>query len=347
MVSDDALAILNALSEPALLLDPQGVILGANRAARRLLGNQLMGLPLADLITSPPDAFEQYLRRCSATSGALPGALSARRSDGTDLRLRAYGARLAAFPSARPVVMLRLLPADTDAFSVLARKIRDLNLEISRHRQTQAALEEALHQNETLLRELQHRVKNNMQMLLGLFAAAQRETDYEEVRDFLEDVAHRLMAVVTAQQLMYRSHHLHAIEAAAFVRDLCGAIGKTLPRQVRMEVTAFDGLLPNDVVFPLALILNELLTNAHKHGWQNADSRIQVDLQRNGADCTLIVQDDGPGIPPQAKERRSSGLGLVRGLCRQIGGSFTIENAGGTRCLVRFSAAGGVNPEKG
>lgn len=336
--TEGARTLLDCLPEPAILLEASGRIVVANRAARALVGQSAEGQDIARYLAGDPAVFAEYLRRCTGTTAPLPGSVRLQDQRGKELVLRASGARLRPVEGGGPPqILLRLVSGETDGFSVLARQVRVLNEEVHRRQRAQAALEEALGRNETLFRELQHRVKNNVQMLLGLFAAARRDTSHEEVRTFLEEVAARLSAVVTAQQLMYQAQDLAAVDARIFVQGLCETISKSQDRSVQLSATAFDGDLPNDVLLPLALILSELLTNAYKYGVTGDNDVIAVELNRDGGDYVLMVRDNGPGMPTEAKERRSSGLGLVRGLCRQIGGSLVVESDGGTRCTVRFS----------
>ena len=117
-------------------------------------------------------------------------------------------------------------------------------------RRTQAVLEESLAHNELLLRELHHRVKNNIQMLAGLFSAAQREAHSEEVRGFLAGANARLMAIGAAQQAWYKSENLKAVAAAPFLTALCDAIRATLGPEVRLDVTADEVDLSNEHGFP-------------------------------------------------------------------------------------------------
>jgi two-component sensor histidine kinase len=88
---------------------------------------------------------------------------------------------------------------------------------------------------------------------------------------------------------------------------------------------------------PLALILNELLTNAAKHGAKGREgASIKVGLTRSSDVFVLHVEDDGAGFDLEEVRRRSSGLGLVTGLARQLGGTFNVERTPGARCVVRF-----------
>ena len=141
----------------------------------------------------------------------------------------------------------------------------------------------------------------------------------------------------TAQQLMYRSEKMREISAGTFIKTLCEAVETTLGSDVRVQVAASEGELSNEAAFPLALIVNELLTNAFKHGLKGGRGTIRVILHRSGRDFTLIVHDDGPGFAVADPARRSSGLGLVQGLCRQLGGRLTVENVNGARVAVDFT----------
>jgi len=97
--------------------------------------------------------------------------------------------------------------------------------------------------------------------------------------------------------------------------------------------------LSNEISMPLALIVNELLTNAVKHGLKGRKhGTIRVNLAEKGDRLELLVQDEGEGFELRPCARRSSGLGLVTGLARQIGGTFEVERGNGARCLVNFPA---------
>jgi PAS domain S-box-containing protein len=186
-----------------------------------------------------------------------------------------------------------------------------------------------------LLDELNHRVKNNMQMLHALLQAARRETVSVEARAVLADAGQRVAAMAAAQQVLYDAEHPADFDAKDFLEAVCGAALQAFGRNVSIALERAAGKLSNDAAMPLALILNDLLTNAVKHGARGRGS-IRVGLERIGDSFALYVEDDGPGFELDHVRRRSSGLGLVSGLTRQLDGSFEVERAGGARCLVRF-----------
>jgi PAS domain S-box-containing protein len=187
-----------------------------------------------------------------------------------------------------------------------------------------------------LLRELNHRVKNNMNMLYGLFQTARREARSKETAEELSGIAARVAAMASAQHALYRESQPRAFESVGFVEAVCASIRQLLGSHVTLRVACEELALHNDLAIPLALIINELVTNAAKHGIADRESgEIRVSLVAKGPNLVLSVADDGPGFDPGSPGRRSSGLGLVAGLTRQIGGKFEVE-PGTSRCTVRF-----------
>jgi two-component sensor histidine kinase len=303
-------AVLDALDEPSFLVDVRGRIAFSNRAAGKLLGSARQGGTLLDLVEQPHEALIQFLQRCSGTTQPLPGAATLRDASGAAIRFRLRGARIQLEDA--PHIFVRCLHAQRDQLPVLAAKIRELNAEIHQRRRIQTALEESLRNNEVLLGELHHRVKNNLQMLIGLLAGAQRETTSAEARSILEEAVQRMMAIGAFQRLMHESQEMKAISSSSFVHAICDATAVTIGGRLHVAVDADDGELANDVAMPLALILNELLTNAAKHAGGRVGGRVRVDLHRLDQGWELVVHDNGPGLPPDPRKRRSSGLGLVK-----------------------------------
>ncbi|MCX7355354.1 MAG: PAS domain S-box protein [Alphaproteobacteria bacterium] len=191
-----------------------------------------------------------------------------------------------------------------------------------------------------LLDELNHRVKNNMQMLHGLLSAAERETVSGEARAVLADAGQRVAAMAAAQKLLYGEDSHKSFVIGEFLHSVCESARQAFGKEIAVNIEDEDGRLSNDVAMPLALILNELMTNAAKHGTNGRGTgKIEVSLRRVGGEIVLRVEDDGPGFDPGDITRRSSGLGLVHGLARQLGGAFAVERGTGARCLVRFPNA--------
>jgi PAS domain S-box-containing protein len=193
-------------------------------------------------------------------------------------------------------------------------------------------------QQRMMLDELNHRIKNNMHMLHSLLSAAQSETTSEDARAVLADASQRVAAMAAAQRVLYGSRNPAQFNAKDFLEAVCRTTEETYD-QARIACEATATRLPNDWAVPLALILNELLTNAVKYGTGNRPGgTIRVGFTSSEASYDLYVEDDGPGFDLGAVRRRSSGLGLVSGLARQLGGRFSVERMPGARCSVRLPA---------
>ncbi|WP_244919984.1 sensor histidine kinase [Rhizobium grahamii] len=187
------------------------------------------------------------------------------------------------------------------------------------------------------LDELNHRVKNNMMMLHALLRSAERESDSREARLVLSDAAQRVGAMAAAQQALYTEHDRSEVNASNFVNAVCDSARQAFSENVTLHVDVDAGSLANDVTMPLALVLNELLTNAAKHGCDDTGScEVWISLTRSDGDFLLTVRDSGPGFDFKVTGRRSSGTGLVSGLVRQLRGSLSVAPGPGAQCTVRF-----------
>jgi PAS domain S-box-containing protein len=188
-----------------------------------------------------------------------------------------------------------------------------------------------------LFAELNHRIKNNMQTLYALLAAARRETDGDEARGALDEAARRVAAMAAAQTALYQSDNLSRFDSDAFMTSVCAAAAGPFGDGLALHLHVRCGSLANDDAVPLALILGELIANAARHG-AGADglSEVGVSLGETEGGFRLVVEDEGPGFDLGDARRRSSGLGLVIGLARQMGGRFHVERADGARCILEF-----------
>jgi PAS domain S-box-containing protein len=192
-------------------------------------------------------------------------------------------------------------------------------------------------QQRVLLNELNHRVKNNMQMLQILLEAAAQRAESSEAREVLEEASGRIMAMAAAQRVLYTTPDATRFNARDFLSAVCEAAKQTFPRELDIDYEGDAVRLSNDAAMPLALIANELLTNAVKYGLNGQAVRtIRVRLRREDDSFLFYVEDDGPGFDLQLVQQRSSGLKLVQGLARQLGGKFEVIRTPATRCGLRF-----------
>jgi two-component sensor histidine kinase len=196
---------------------------------------------------------------------------------------------------------------------------------------------EIIELRDQLLGEFNYRLKNNLQVLYGLLKVAWRKTDNTEAREVLSDTCRRIGAMGSAQQVFYSAGGSTDISGQKFLEAVCANAGAFFSKDVSIKYDATAGFLPKETAVPLALVLNELLTNAAKYG---ADNRgriaINVGLRQRSGEIELCVQDRGTGFYFDLAQAQSSGLGLVTMLAQRLRGTFTVERRSGARCTLRF-----------
>jgi PAS domain S-box-containing protein len=187
-----------------------------------------------------------------------------------------------------------------------------------------------------LLNELNHRVKNNMQMMQSLLEGAARDVRSPEARMVFAEASRRIAAMAAAQRVLYATTKATQFNAVEFLAAVCNTAQETFQRSVKVVCERASGEISNDVAMPLALILNELLTNAAKHGVRGSGDTIRAGLTECDGGFQLYVEDSGPGFDLSEVRRQSSGLRLVEGLARQLHGRFEVSR-NPTRCSLKFS----------
>jgi two-component sensor histidine kinase len=143
--------------------------------------------------------------------------------------------------------------------------------------------------------------------------------------------------MAAAQRVLYTTPDATRFNARDFLNTVCETAKLTFPQELDIDCEADPVQLSNDVAMPLALIANELLTNAVKYGLNGADTgTVRARLKREDGFLLFYVEDDGPGFDLQSVQQRHSGLALVQALARQLGGRFEVTRTHVTRCSVRF-----------
>jgi two-component sensor histidine kinase len=201
------------------------------------------------------------------------------------------------------------------------------------------AAAEAQHR-EVLLRELQHRVKNNFQLILASISMQKRRFEDGEIQRALDHVANRIHAIALAHDQLAPGQDAQLVDVAAYLRALCASIEQQVDN-VTFDIEADEVTLSIDRAVPLGLILNEAVTNSVKHAFGEAGGRVFVKLQSGigFGEGRLTVTDNGRGI--QKDSAGGSGLILIGSLARQIGGQVKRESSpAGTSISVTFPIIG-------
>lgn len=323
------------LSDPVLIVTLEGRVVEANAAAKALFGAKLASGNLADLVADDPESCRRFLRNASGSTAPRPGKLAFHSENGPQ-QIMLQGAR-SKQESAAVQVILRLLQQGSDRFAMLDRRVKALDAELHEKLQKNAALQEALRQKQILLRELQHRVKNNIQLIMSLTKISANGYDTPEVSAVVGTLRGRLQAMAAAQEALYQADEVETVMARDFLEGVVLTAARATGAAEAVSLSLDDVELSSNEAHSLALIANELITNAAKYGLRNGQGQITVTFADNGGDYRFEVADNGTGISDKAASR-SSGLALVRGLCRQIGGRLDIDGDKGTICTVQFRA---------
>jgi PAS domain S-box-containing protein len=223
-----------------------------------------------------------------------------------------------------------LLPYSTPVVDVDGKILGAINMLIDISERKQAE-----YQQRILFNELNHRVKNNMQTLQAVLAMSATRSANPEVQAVLHEASGRVSAMAAAQKVLYTTPDAISFRAQDFLSAVIEAARVSFSRPAQVIQQSDDLSISNDVAMPLALILNELLTNASKYAAPvGDDAQIIVRLYRANEGVVLSVQDTGPGF--DIKMVATSGLHLVQGLIRQIRGRFEVSNSP-TICSVHLA----------
>jgi two-component sensor histidine kinase len=202
-------------------------------------------------------------------------------------------------------------------------------------------IEASLHEKEILLKEIHHRVKNNLQVTSSLLRLQSLQLRDENARAMLRDSQDRIRAMALAHEMLYRSRDLSTVDFAEYARSLVAHLSRSYgvrAGQIALRVQIDKVFLGLDVAVPLGLIVNELVTNSFKHAFPNErKGEIMLGL-RAPSDTTyeLTVADDGVGIPPGHDTNGSLGLQLVHTLTEQLEGHLELQADVGTEFRIAF-----------
>jgi PAS domain S-box-containing protein len=310
-----------------LLVDGEGRIVKANAQSAVMFGfsrEELMGQPVEMLI--PQRYASQHVRHRSRYLAAprtrTMGAgleLFGRRKDGTE------------FP-----VDIMLSPLDVEQHPLVLGVVRDVT---ERKRFEMQAIEA----REMHLREVHHRVKNNLQVISSLLYLQSAHSRDDKVLELLTESRNRVNSIALIHEKLYRSEGIVRLDFGAYVSDLVASLfgaygvnGETLRARTRIS----NVFLEIDTAIPLGLVINELVSNALKHGFPDgAGGEVWIDLFATGSrEFLLVVGDDGVGLPPAFDWRKSNSLGLrlVNDLARQLEGTVETETEAGWGTVFRI-----------
>jgi len=208
-----------------------------------------------------------------------------------------------------------------------------------------AELEEALQKQTVLAHEIDHRVKNNLQMIASLVVMQSRTITDPETRASMQAMLARVEALSTAHRRLYQTKDTTSFDLADFIRDLVGDLVSAFgDGKLDLHLELEHQNMPADKAAPLALIVNELVTNSLKHAFANREGgKLGIRVHKPNGKLRIEVSDDGHGMNGK-KDSTSFGLRLVSSLARQLQAEIEwLDNGPGTKVRIDF-APEGVGP---
>ncbi|RJQ87546.1 MAG: PAS domain S-box protein [Desulfobacteraceae bacterium] len=214
--------------------------------------------------------------------------------------------------------------------------------DITPRRQAEEQIKQSLKEKETLLQEIHHRVKNNMQVIISLLNLQSSTVQDEKVKSLLKESSSRVNAMALIHNYLYQSASLSEIDLNQYFESLAGSlISMYKASRVSIEVSADHIKLSMDQAIPCGLIINELISNALKHAFPgNKAGRITIEARQVDKDHYLLnISDNGVGLPDAVYHGKmeSLGLKLVRGLAEnQLGGRMSVTRDQGTHFTIEI-----------
>ncbi|GEM_PF-1711078 len=304
-------AVLDSMAELLFVVGPEGRVRRANQAAATALGqsaSDLEGTRLARHFDPDPLA--------NAEEGSTEHTLTP--TDGPT----------------RPVLVSRSTLEGADATQgTLVCVAQD----ISERKAAEEKLRRSLEEKEVLLREIHHRVKNNLQVISSLLSAQAREVDEDAVRARFAETQDRIRSMAAIHERLYQSDDLARVDFDEYLEGLLEDLFRShRTHKIDRSLEAAPQPLPIDQAIPAGLIVNELVTNALEHAFPDGrGGTVAVVYRADAGEATLVVEDDGQGAPELASEA-TLGLRLVRGLTRQLRGTLSTDTESGVTVTITF-----------
>ena len=216
-------------------------------------------------------------------------------------------------------------------------------MDISERKEAEGKIKAALKEKETLLREIHHRVKNNMNITSSLLKLQSADMTDKKTLQLFKDTRGRIQTMALVHDKLYRSKDLAHIDFREYIGDLAGnqfnSYGSSRDR-ISLKVVVEELFFEIDLATPCGLIISELVSNALKHAFpQNRKGEIKIALSAiDGDQFELIVSDDGVGIPADVDFENSESFGvyLIKLLVEQLDGTIDLDRDGGTAFRIRF-----------
>jgi len=214
--------------------------------------------------------------------------------------------------------------------------------DVTERKKAEDRIKRSLKEKELLLREIHHRVKNNLQIVFSLMNLQTGYVDDEESVNVLQESQSRVKSMAIIHELLYQTESLSEIDLGRYVPSLVSYLFDSYavdPRRIKLNMEMEDVLFNIDTAVPCGLIINELVSNSLKHAFpEGKEGEITIKLQSTDSKYMLIISDNGIGFPKDLdfKNTESLGLQLVNSLTGQIDGKIELDRSHGTEFKIIF-----------
>jgi PAS domain S-box-containing protein len=326
---------LESAPDAVVVIDRDGHIAIVNSLTEQMFGyarEELLGRPVEVLV---PERLrrghtghrEGYSHSPKTRPMGAGQNLLGRRKDGSE------------FP-----VEISLSPLETEQGTWITSIIRD----ITQRKEAEAQIQASLREKEVLLKEIHHRVKNNLQVTSSLLRLQGAHIQDPRAREMFADSQHRIRSMALVHEKLYQSSDLSRIHFGDYARSLAGLLFRSYGMEqgrVVLEVEGDEVFLSVETAVPCGLILNELLSNSLKHAFPDGRrGRMVVRLERHGdGRLRFTVTDDGVGLPDALDlvATETLGLQLVRTLAQQLEGTLIVRREKGAAFEIDFPESRG------
>lgn len=226
------------------------------------------------------------------------------------------------------------------AFALSVSNVFASNLEARQRRALQVRLDQELKEKALLLKEIHHRVKNNLSIISSLINLQMERVKDEYHRALFAEHRDKINSIALIHELVYKSKDFSEINLKTYIEEISSnltGVYQSATKKIVLESKVENVIVDINYALPLGLIINEVMTNSFKHAFRDkADGKISIELTKEKRLVKLRIGDNGSGLNPDDKKEESLGMEILKGLIEQIEGRYSFSNDQGTVFSMEF-----------
>jgi PAS domain S-box-containing protein len=315
-------AVIEGMSDGVVVLDDEDRVVDLNPVAQRLSGHtlsQVVGQPMNQLWPDWSSQIEPPRDGAKVSKEVILGE-----GDGQ----RAYDVRISPLVDWRGRLISQVVV------------LRD----ITERKRAEDQIKASLREKDVLLKEIHHRVKNNLQVISSLLYLQSRGVEDDQALEMFRDSESRVRSMALVHERLYQSPDLARIDFGEYIRSLANSLFRSYginTNVIKLKIKVGDVLLGVDTAIPCGLIINELVSNSLKHAFPDGKAgEIRIELRSGDhGKFSLMVSDNGIGLPKYMDFRNTESLGLqlINTLVEQLEGTIELDRSGGTTFKIIFA----------